>query len=114
MARVSDNKDGAHTPPLEKAQQTNGEEQSSNSPSSSAKGKISGEDTGSSDRLDDVAEEKVSYGWRFWAIFPALCLTGCLSSMEGTVITTALPTISADLGLNANFVWVANGFFLAG
>ena len=59
-------------------------------------------------------EGSVQYGWRFWAIFPALCLTACLSAMEGTVITTALPSIARELALADNYVWVANGFFIAG
>lgn len=117
MDPASDAKVDAHASARDTSPQTHAVEGVVKStPSTSSKEGSSGlaPGDGGVEKVNDEAEEKVSYGWRFWAIFPALCLTGFLSSMEGTVITTALPSISSDLGLNDNFVWVANGFFLAG
>lgn len=57
-------------------------------------------------------EEKTHYSWRFWAVFPALCITAFLSSLEGTIVTTALPTINNELNTGDSYVWVINAFFL--
>lgn len=35
-------------------------------------------------------QSKHHYSWRFWVIFPALCITGFLSSLEGSLVTTAI------------------------
>jgi hypothetical protein len=51
-------------------------------------------------------------GWRFWAIFPPLCLTVLLSALESTVVSTALPSITADLQAGHLYVWFVNGYFL--
>ncbi|KAL9121436.1 MAG: hypothetical protein Q9187_002006 [Circinaria calcarea] len=51
-------------------------------------------------------------GWRYWAVIIALCVTGLLSAMEGTVVPTALPTIVHDLGGGELYVWVVNAYFL--
>ncbi|KAH9883405.1 general substrate transporter [Xylariomycetidae sp. FL2044] len=50
---------------------------------------------------------------RFWAIIAALAFTALCSSLEGTIITSALPTITDDLGGGNAFIWVPNGYFLA-
>lgn len=60
----------------------------------------------------DAAEEKPHYGWRFWLIFPALCATAFLASLEATLVSTALPTINRELDTGDNYVWVINAFFL--
>lgn len=51
-------------------------------------------------------------GWRFWAIFPALSVTALLSAVEATVVSTAMPTIVAELNMGPNYVWVINAFLL--
>ena len=51
-------------------------------------------------------------GWRVHMIFVGLAVSAILSALEGTVISTALPTIAADLGLGGNYVWVINIYFL--
>ncbi|PIG79299.1 macrolide phosphotransferase k [Aspergillus arachidicola] len=51
--------------------------------------------------------------WRFWAIIIALSLTGLLSTIEGTIITSALPTITKALGGSSAYIWVPNAYFLA-
>lgn len=53
---------------------------------------------------------KKSFG--FYAIIVALALTSLLTSLEATIISTALPTITADLGSANLYVWVVNGYYL--
>lgn len=48
----------------------------------------------------------------FYAIIAALALSGMLTSLEATITSTALPTITADLGGGDLFIWVVNGFYL--
>ncbi|PYI02397.1 MFS general substrate transporter [Aspergillus sclerotiicarbonarius CBS 121057] len=50
--------------------------------------------------------------FRFFAIIAALALSGLLIALEGTITSTALPTITADLGGADLYVWVVNGFYL--
>ncbi len=52
-------------------------------------------------------------GPRFWAIMFALCVTGVLSALEGTVVSTALPTVIRSLGGGEEYLWGVNGYFLA-
>ena len=51
--------------------------------------------------------------WRFYSIIVSLSLTGLMSAVEGTIITSALPTISAALGGGDLYIWVPNAFLLA-
>ena len=51
-------------------------------------------------------------GWKVWLIFAGLAVSALLSALEGSVISTALPTIAADLGLGGNYIWVINIYFL--
>jgi hypothetical protein len=48
----------------------------------------------------------------FYAIIVALALTNLLTSLEQTITSTALPTITADLGGASLYVWVVNGYYL--
>ncbi|KAF2468729.1 MFS general substrate transporter [Lindgomyces ingoldianus] len=50
---------------------------------------------------------------RFWSIIFALCTTAILSALEGTVVSTALPTIIQHLGGGSLYLWAVNGYFLA-
>ncbi|KAK4658211.1 hypothetical protein QC762_100960 [Podospora pseudocomata] len=78
----------------------------------------------SSSSLDswDTEKEKSSpagpsEGWRrgagFWRCFTAVCIPILLSAFEGSVVSTALPTISSSLNLGSNSSWVATSFLLA-
>lgn len=58
----------------------------------------------------DPAPQK--YGWRFWMIFAGLALSALLSALEGSIVSTALPTILADLGGGEDYTWVINIYFL--
>ena len=51
-------------------------------------------------------------GWRFWAIFPALCITALLAAVESTVVSTALPFIVHELEAGELYVWFVNVYFL--
>ncbi|CAF9926916.1 MAG: hypothetical protein GOMPHAMPRED_004262 [Gomphillus americanus] len=51
--------------------------------------------------------------WRFWSVFLACCLISLLSGIDATVITTALPTITRELGGSEDYIWVANSFVFA-
>ena len=49
---------------------------------------------------------------RFFAIIAALALSGLLTSLEATITSTALPTITARLGGADLYIWIVNGFYL--
>ena len=51
-------------------------------------------------------------GWRYWAIITALSVTALIPAMEGTVVSTALPTIVQELRGAEYYVWVVNSYFL--
>jgi MFS family permease len=51
--------------------------------------------------------------WRFYAILMTLSITGLLTTIEGTIITNALPTITAALSGGNSFLWIANAYFLS-
>nr|OQO31036.1 hypothetical protein B0A51_03742 [Rachicladosporium sp. CCFEE 5018] len=51
--------------------------------------------------------------WRFWAIIASLGITGMLSALEGTIITSALPAITEALGGGNSYIWVPNAYLLA-
>ncbi|KAH6656048.1 major facilitator superfamily domain-containing protein [Truncatella angustata] len=48
---------------------------------------------------------KKEYSWHFWAI-------SLLASVESTVASTALPSISGTLHAGGNYVWFVNTYFL--
>lgn len=65
------------------------------------------------DSLDRAADQG-KRGYQFWGIISALCVTGILSSLENTVVSTSLPTIVHDLNIGDNYIWITNIFFLTG
>lgn len=75
---------------------------------------------GSHDKIQTVGPENgltkpeaaTSRGWRFWAIFPPICLATLLIALESTVTTASLPKIAADLDAGDNYVWIMNGYLL--
>ena len=50
---------------------------------------------------------------RFWCLFAALCLITFESSIDATIITTALSTITREIGGEEQYVWIANSFVFA-
>ncbi|KAL2266813.1 hypothetical protein VTJ83DRAFT_6165 [Remersonia thermophila] len=57
--------------------------------------------------------EEWARGIGFWRCFIAICIPILLSAFEGSVVSTALPTISRALRLGPNSSWVATAFLLA-
>lgn len=60
-----------------------------------------------------TAENQAARGWRFWAIFTGLCVTSLLAAVDGTITSTALPTIVYDLKADELYVWFVNAFYLS-
>ncbi|KAF1730570.1 Efflux pump roqT [Beauveria bassiana] len=58
------------------------------------------------------AENLVKRTWRFWAIFPPLCLATLFFSLESTVTSTSLPEITSALHAGNNYVWFLNAYLL--
>lgn len=63
---------------------------------------------------DADAAQPQKYGWRFYAIYSSLIAATVLSALDGSIVSTALPTIAETLDLGSNAVWVANVYFLTG
>ncbi|KAJ5852271.1 efflux pump fus6 [Penicillium soppii] len=51
--------------------------------------------------------------WRFWAVFPALCMTTFLSALDTSILSTALPTIALDIGAGESYMWITNSYILS-
>lgn len=49
---------------------------------------------------------------RFWAIFISLCSISFVSALDATIISTALPTITRNIGGEAEYAWIANCFII--
>lgn len=47
---------------------------------------------------DPPPKAQASRGVRFWGIFACLCILAFLSALDVAIITTALPTVIADIG----------------
>jgi hypothetical protein len=60
----------------------------------------------------DPAEEPRT--WRFWLVFVSLCLALLTVSLDITVMSVALPTISHSIpGADKQYVWLSSSFLLA-
>ncbi|GAW22823.1 hypothetical protein ANO14919_123670 [Xylariales sp. No.14919] len=53
---------------------------------------------------EEAQEPPKKYGYRTWLVMFALCVTQLLNAFEGTVASTALPTIVADLDGGEAFI----------
>ncbi|KAK4234039.1 major facilitator superfamily domain-containing protein [Achaetomium macrosporum] len=63
--------------------------------------------------VDDPKSDEWTRGVGFWRCFIGLCIPILLSAFEGSVVSTALPTISRSLKLGPSSSWVATAFLLA-
>ncbi|KAI0405062.1 MFS general substrate transporter [Xylaria palmicola] len=57
-------------------------------------------------------EGKATKGTRFWLIFFCLVLTAFLSALEGSIVSTALPSIARALDASQNYIWIVNVYYL--
>ncbi|MCJ1325242.1 hypothetical protein MMC10_001904 [Thelotrema lepadinum] len=55
----------------------------------------------------------VKLDWRFWTILISLCIIGFASSLDNSIIFTALPTITDSIGGQSQYVWIVNSYALA-
>lgn len=65
------------------------------------------------DEVESAESTAFRRNWRLWTILSALAISGFCSTLEGTIIPIALPTIVADLGGGPLYLWVANAYFLS-
>lgn len=56
--------------------------------------------------------QPASRGWRFWAIFPPLAIASFLVGLDATIASSALPVITAELGIGDSYIWILNGYLL--
>jgi len=68
--------------------------------------------TDSQENNSPTKPAKTHYPTSFWLAFLGLCCTGLVSALDGSIVSTALPSIIADLKGGSNYVWVANVYFL--
>jgi hypothetical protein len=59
-----------------------------------------------------TTEADTAKGWRFWLIFACLALTAFLSALEGSIVSTALPSIARALKSSEDYIWVVNVYYL--
>ncbi|TLD09350.1 uncharacterized protein PgNI_07990 [Pyricularia grisea] len=64
------------------------------------------------DSTSDGSQANSGRGIAFWAIFLSLSVTGFLSSMEGGIMSTALPAVSRAVNAESDYVWIVNVYFL--
>ncbi|KAI9708167.1 MAG: hypothetical protein M1820_004121 [Bogoriella megaspora] len=55
---------------------------------------------------------KTHYPLSFWLAFGGLCFTGLISALDGSIVSTALPSIIDDLEGGNKYIWVVNVYFL--
>lgn len=46
-----------------------------------------------------------NHSWRFWCVFLALCLISFVCSIDATMIVTALPAITRDIGSEEQYIY---------
>ncbi|KAI1749221.1 MFS general substrate transporter [Xylaria castorea] len=57
-------------------------------------------------------EATTAKGWQFWLVFVCLVLTAFVSALEGSIVSTALPSIARALGSSEDYIWVVNVYYL--
>ncbi|KAL2845042.1 major facilitator superfamily protein [Aspergillus pseudoustus] len=65
-----------------------------------------------SDPSESVQPAPQGRGIWFWLIMAALTVSGLLAALEATIVSTALPSISNDLGGGEKYYWVILAYFL--
>ncbi|GJC90832.1 efflux pump FUS6 [Colletotrichum liriopes] len=62
---------------------------------------------------DTTRPAPVKRDWRFWALLASISLAGLLTALEGTITSTALPSIVNELGGGHLYIWIVNGYLFA-
>ncbi|PYH88411.1 major facilitator superfamily transporter [Aspergillus ellipticus CBS 707.79] len=62
---------------------------------------------------DGGSPEGTQKGLRFWLIFLAIGIATFVAALDTSIISTALPTITADLGSGDLYIWVINTYLLS-
>lgn len=62
---------------------------------------------------EKVTTDRPAIQWRFWSIFASLCLLSLIASIDVSIVTTALPTITREIGGELQYIWIANSYPLA-
>ncbi|KAI0206627.1 MFS general substrate transporter [Astrocystis sublimbata] len=57
-------------------------------------------------------EPKAKKDSRFWLIFICMVVTAFLSALEGSIVSTALPSIARALDASEDYIWVVNVYYL--
>lgn len=57
--------------------------------------------------------ESFQHSWRIWTIFLILCMLSFMASIDSTIITTSLPTVTREIGGAGQYVWIANSYLFA-
>ncbi|KAI1423600.1 major facilitator superfamily domain-containing protein [Xylaria sp. FL1777] len=70
-------------------------------------------DNTSNDNALPNTPKEFKHTWRIWCIFIALALLAFLSSIDSTIITTSLPTITREIHGSNQYVWLANSYLFA-
>ncbi|KAI8716446.1 hypothetical protein NCS52_00938500 [Fusarium sp. LHS14.1] len=70
-------------------------------------------DMSSNDNPPESEPAAPKKGARFWLVFIAIALTTFLAALDTSIISTALPTITSDLGSNSLYVWIVDSYLLA-
>ncbi|KAH7310881.1 major facilitator superfamily domain-containing protein [Stachybotrys elegans] len=61
----------------------------------------------------EAPARKQGHPLRFWAIIVSLSLLAFISALDTMIISTALPTITREIGGEEQYIWIANSFVFA-
>ncbi|KAI1212610.1 major facilitator superfamily domain-containing protein [Annulohypoxylon truncatum] len=64
-------------------------------------------------RTEKDESESFKPSWRIWTIFLVLCMLSLMASIDSTIITTSLPTVTREVGGAGQYVWIANSYLFA-
>ncbi|KAL2011278.1 hypothetical protein VTN00DRAFT_3996 [Thermoascus crustaceus] len=62
---------------------------------------------------DQNKAEEQHHNLAFWLVFLSLCMLSFTSAPDGSIITTALPKVTASIGGQSQYIWIANSFTIA-
>jgi hypothetical protein len=64
-------------------------------------------------KINNIPMSASTKDWRFWSILASLGVTAILAAIDGTIITTALPSIAAALSSGEKYIQVIAAYFLS-